>query len=339
MANYALVSLASKLAFLQCNWRFDSVHSKSMMMAYESLMIEVGLYGNTMSHDYKKHSMLVTNNTWFKNVWELTSYFKVRLNFDDEFHLKAVRRGDKSLMAEFMRVGKFTQSDLVSLNIMRMHKKVVHTSDIVLCDGKTIKSEMLTDSPGHSDTHKFPIQRPSQADLILWRKALRMISSDFLVLTVPLQGYVLYPHNLPQWMINDDGSILHNTISMGDREYHEVYIPTSKPLARKTQSGQQFNCTMVVMGSSSLQNYASVTQSQPGHVLVHSSIPRFIPPPPVSGFEHAIKTFANQSLWTSLDYDGDGSWILGGMLSQSLVIIHDGSFMKEFSPTFAQRQK
>ena len=259
MANYALVSLASKLAFLQCNWRFDSVHLKSMMMAYESLMIEVGLYGNTMSYDYKKHSMLVTNNTWFKNVWELTSYFKVRLNFDDEFHLKAVRRGDKSLMAEFMRIKKFTQSDLVSLNIMRMHKKVIHTSDITLCDGKTIKSEMLTNSPGHSDTHKFPIQRPSQADLILWRMALRMISSNFLVLTVPLQGYVLYPHNLPQWMINDDGSILHNTILMGDREYHEVYIPTSKPLARKNRSGQQFNSTMVVMGGSCLQNYASIT--------------------------------------------------------------------------------
>jgi hypothetical protein len=136
MANYALVSLASKLAFLQYNWRFDFVHSKSMMMAYESLMIEVGLYGNTMSYDYKKHSMLVTNNTWFKNVWELTLYFKVRLNFDDEFHLKAVRRGDKSLMAEFMHVGKFIQSDLMSLNIMRMHKKVVHTSDILLCNGK-----------------------------------------------------------------------------------------------------------------------------------------------------------------------------------------------------------
>ncbi len=79
-----------------------------MMMAYESLMIEVGLYGNTMSYNYKKHSMLATNNTWFKNVWELTSYFKVQLNFDNKFHLKAVRRGDKSLMAEFMRVGKFT---------------------------------------------------------------------------------------------------------------------------------------------------------------------------------------------------------------------------------------
>ncbi len=119
---------------------------------------------------------------------------------------------------------------------------------------------------------------------------------------------------------------------MGDREYHDVYIPTSKPLARKTQSGQQFNSTMVVMGGLGLQNYASVTRSQPGHVMVHSSIPRFIPPPPVSGFEHTIKTFANKSLWTSLDYNGDGSWILGGVLSQSLVIIHDGSFMKEFLP-------
>ena len=142
---------------------------------------------------------------------------------------------------------------------MKMHKKVIHTSDITLCDGKTIKSEMLTNSPGHSDTHKFPIQRPSQADLILWRMTLRMISSNFLVLTVPLQGYVLYPHNLPQWMINDDGLVLHNTISMGDREYHEVYIPMSKPLACKTYSGQKFNSTMVVMGGSGLQNYASIT--------------------------------------------------------------------------------
>jgi hypothetical protein len=44
-----------------------------------------------------------------------------------------------------------------------------------------------------------------------------------------------------------------------------------------------------------------------------------------------IKSFTNQSLWLSLDYNGDGSWILDGMLAQSLVIIHDGSYMKEVS--------
>jgi hypothetical protein len=49
---------------------------------------------------------------------------------------------------------------------------------------------------------------------------------------------------------------------------------------------------------------------------------------------NVIKSFANQSLWLSLDYDGDGSWILDGMLAQqSLVIIHDGPYMKEVSIT------
>jgi hypothetical protein len=70
MANYALVSLLLKLLPIQCNWGFDVAHSKAMMMD-ESFMIEVGLYGNTMDYDYKRHSMLVTSNTWFKNIWEL----------------------------------------------------------------------------------------------------------------------------------------------------------------------------------------------------------------------------------------------------------------------------
>ena len=58
-------------------------------------------------------------------------------------------------------------------------------------------------------------------------------------------------------------------------------------------------------------------------------VPGFVPLRPISGFEHVIKPFANQSLWLSLDYNGDGSWILDGMLAQSLVIIHDGPYMKE----------
>jgi hypothetical protein len=45
-----------------------------------------------------------------------------------------------------------------------------------------------------------------------------------------------------------------------------------------------------------------------------------------------IRSFAIQSLWVSLDYNGDGSWILEGILAQSLIIIHDGSYMREISP-------
>jgi hypothetical protein len=51
----------------------------------------------------------------------------------------------------------------------------------------------------------------------------------------------------------------------------------------------------------------------------------------VSGFKNVIRGFANQSLWVFLDYNGNGSWILEGMLAQSLIIIHDGSYMREIS--------
>jgi hypothetical protein len=153
MANYASVSLASKLSFLQFNWGFKSPHSSALIMVYKSFMIKVGLYGNTMDYDYKTHSMLATSNTWFKNIWELVWYFNVRIHVSAAFQLRAVCRGDISLMSEFMCTGNFSKLDLISLNIMRMHKKVIHKSDIVLCDGKTIKTEMLTDQPEHSDVH------------------------------------------------------------------------------------------------------------------------------------------------------------------------------------------
>ncbi len=36
------------------------------MIGYESFIIGVGLYGNTMGYEYKTHSILAMDNTWFK---------------------------------------------------------------------------------------------------------------------------------------------------------------------------------------------------------------------------------------------------------------------------------
>jgi hypothetical protein len=40
------------------------------MIGYESFIIEVELYSNAMGYEYKTHSILATDNTWFKNVRE-----------------------------------------------------------------------------------------------------------------------------------------------------------------------------------------------------------------------------------------------------------------------------
>jgi hypothetical protein len=115
-------------------------------------------------------------------------------------------------MSEFMRYGDVSLTELVSLNIMRMHKKVIHKSDIVLCDEKTIKADMLTDFPGHSDYHKFPTQHLTPADLSIWKTALCKLSSKFHVLTVKFLEYISPPHVLLRWLLNNFGMILHHNI-------------------------------------------------------------------------------------------------------------------------------
>ena len=166
-----------------------------------------------------------------------------------------------------MHTGNFSQPDLISLNIMRMHKMIIHTSDIVLCDGKTIKAEMLTDQPGHSDVHKFPTQHPTPADLNLWKLALCKLSSDIHVFTAKLQECISPPHNHRRWMLNDIGTILHHNIVQGDKTYNKEYTPSSNPIDCRTRVGQRFNSTIVKNGPSDFNQYERVTPSQLGQVF------------------------------------------------------------------------
>ncbi len=213
-----------------------------------------------------------------------------------------------------------------------MHKKVIHKSDIVLCDGHTIKVEMLTGSPGHSNYHEFPTQRPTIADLTIWNTAIRRLSSAFLVLRVKLQEYIGTPHSSPLWLLDNLGTTPHHNMVRGNKLYHKVYLPLLDAFACRTWSGQRFVSKLIAYGHSSFQRWASMTLLQEGQVFLHSLLPCFEPVQPVSGFKNVIRGFANQSLWVSLDYNGDGFWILEGTLAQSLIIIHDGSYMKEISP-------
>ena len=53
LTNFALVFLSSKLSFIQRTRGLNNVDSRSLMMGYESFMVEIGLYFNTMVYDYK----------------------------------------------------------------------------------------------------------------------------------------------------------------------------------------------------------------------------------------------------------------------------------------------
>ncbi len=215
--------------------------------------------------------------------------------FQSKYRLGPVRWGDKALMSEFIRVG-YKRADFLLLNIVRMHKMVIHLSDIIMCDGKTIKRSMQTASAGHSEAHKFPVQRPTATDMNLWTTALWMMSSEFNVLTLPLQEYISKKHLRPSWRLSQNKDILHHNVKRNGKDYHVVYTPTNDPLIRKTRSGRRFQSNVTKVGYLESPIFASITHSQSEQVLLHLSAAAATPPIVSLGFEYNLRSYGNESL-------------------------------------------
>ena len=97
------------------------------------------------------------------------------------------------MISEFPRMG-FSGKDLKGLKVVTHHKCVVHLSDIVCCDGRTINRGMLTTEKGNSEGHRFPHEKPMRSDFKLWNDALRALTNGTLRLKSTLEMFVREPH-------------------------------------------------------------------------------------------------------------------------------------------------
>ncbi len=50
-------------------------------MGYESFIEDIGVYDNLLSLNNKLFSILVTDGTWFKSMWELLHDFNTTASF------------------------------------------------------------------------------------------------------------------------------------------------------------------------------------------------------------------------------------------------------------------
>ena len=61
-------------------------------------------------------------------------------------------------------------------------------------------------------------------------------------------------------------------------------------------------------------------------VVLHSTASVYKPSRSRQSFLEKIQSLPNQTLWRTLQLDGDGSWIYRGLLNNSLVMGSDGSY-------------
>ncbi len=86
------------------------------------------------------------------------------------------------------------------------------------------------------------------------------------------------------------------------------------------------------IASHPLQCYASIVWVDDDTVILHSWVPEYqAPVTTTSTFWQTIHNNGNQSLWRTLECDGDGAWMWQGLLSGTLLVAHNGSYMREIA--------
>ena len=109
------------------------------------------------------------------------------------------------------------------MNVVRKSLHLIHVSDLVLCDGKTLDVSLTEgDLKTHLDSNVwFPVKKPTTTDKRIWTTFISCLSRDYKSLDAPLGDYISKPQAKMDWTYNETNKILYHS-NLGGTAY-EVY--------------------------------------------------------------------------------------------------------------------
>jgi hypothetical protein len=98
-----------------------------------------------------------------------------------------------------------------------------------------------------------------------------------------------------------------------------------------TWHGVKYNWASLEYRTHPGTHFASVMMCEATVVVMHSTAPFLVPHPTPTTFLGRLFTNGSGTLWENMSVDGNGEWIQEGIVSGSLCIAHDKSYMAEQS--------
>jgi hypothetical protein len=287
--------------------------------------MEVRLDGNILTRSYKQFSNLASHSC-FKVLWQYSSLYKVKIEFNPKYLLGPTRQGNKTLIELFIEHG-YKGVVLERLNRVRKFHCVHFLANILCADGYNLDPAIFSTTPGHS-LRTFSWEQRTQANLDAWKHAIQAITSSLLTYSPPLGKYKTEPHIPYQWLALADNTILYHLFPNGGYDYFEPDSST-----RSIHSGSKYKKKGTAPGFPPASHYASIRNYMSNSVTLHSTVPMFQPPSNTTSFLDYVYSLRNQSLWDYLEIDEGGEWLLPSLLRGNLVICNDGSYMPKLSET------
>ncbi len=212
--------LSSKIHLIREHWgRPGDVVGDMLAAAYLVFQNEVGIGGKVLLRSFEKYGALATHG-FFQNLWQLLFKYGVCLRRPRHSSISVLPVNDRPLIEAVVDTGIFSTAELVVINRFCHHKQVHSIGDMVCCDGLTIKPLMFTITKGQSSL-EFPCQRPTRAQLNLWKRAVGSIMILGICLRTPLGAFTADLHRPDKWFTNADGSHIYHMPSSGATAVYE----------------------------------------------------------------------------------------------------------------------
>jgi hypothetical protein len=212
--------------------------------------MEVGLDGNILTRSYK-HFGDLASHSWFKVLWQYSSLYKVKIEFNHKYLLGPTHQGDKPLIELFIEHG-YKGVVLECLNRVRKFHCVHSLADILCVDGHNVDPAIFLTMPGHS-LRIFSWEQPTKADFDAWKHAIRAITSSTLTYNPPLGKYKAKPHIPYQWLASHDATFPYHFFPNGGYDFFEPDSST-----RSTRSGAKYKKKGTAPGFPPAAHYASI---------------------------------------------------------------------------------
>jgi hypothetical protein len=304
MPNMPLLALLEKISFLLGNWGFPGqAHSDALSMAYENLLMGVGLHGSPLQWKYSEYGHLATEATWFQNLWLLVSTYEVDTSFRDKDTVQGIRENDCSLMAEFYQIG-YRGKQFTGLNVVCCFWNLLHISDIVHCNGLTVDEFVLSDNAEVSPKYTFLQEQPTTSDFKLWKEALNCLCLGTTRLPYTLGRYLRHPHLPCQWYTNESAEALFYIDSGTEHPEYEVY--QLQPSTVGTWHGRKYDWYLSKTGIHPGTHFASVSMISPTCAEMYLGAPFLEIQTQSTLFLEVLDSYEDCGLWDQLFFDGDG---------------------------------
>jgi hypothetical protein len=143
---------------------------------------------------------------------------------------------------------------------------LIHVSDIIKCDGKTLDEFNTSDSIEVSEAHTFLREQPTESDFRLWNEAMIKLCSGSTSLPYILGNFLHKPHLPWSWYTTAEADCLYCE-KLVSPPSHDIYRHRRTGVGRRY--GKKYNWVRTEPGGYTGNFYASVTMSNVTCAILH----------------------------------------------------------------------